>query len=119
MNKLYYSLSKRFTYNILVLSFLGCIVPEESKFAYKEGILYIDAFASTDVNGSFVTVSESVFNFDRLINEPITGANVAFRNTETDENVVFVEQDGQYLAPQDFVVVPGESWELLMTLQDG
>lgn len=111
--------SKTFVCYLLLCAFLGCIVPEEPKFEYKEGIRYIDAFASTDLNASFVTISESIFKFGRLINEPIKGANVVFRNTDSDQRVILTEQDGQYVPPEEFLATPGESWELLITLPDG
>lgn len=111
--------SKSFACYLLIFSFLGCIVPEEPKFEYKEGILYIDAFASTDLNASFVIISESVFKFNRLINEAIEGTNVIFRNTDSDQRVILTEQEGQYVPPEEFLATPRESWELLITLPDG
>lgn len=104
---------------LFTLLFIGCIVPEQPKFEYKEGTIYIDAFASTNIGSSYVSISESVVELNVYRNEFISGANVFFQNVETQQIVRLSEEDGIYLPPNDFVVSVGESWNLSVELSNG
>ena len=104
---------------LFVVLFSGCIVPEEPKFDFKEGLIYIDALAATTAGTSYVSISESVVKLDAYRNEFIGGATVFFRNTENGLMVELSEENGIYLPPIDFVVSVGEIWELNIVLPDG
>lgn len=106
-------------YPLLIVFFMGCIVPEEPKFEYREGLVYVDALASTSVGTSFVKISESARRLDALVNDFISGANVSFRNIDSGLIVGLSEQNGIYLPPNDFVVSIGETWELIIDLPNG
>lgn len=108
-------------YIFLFILFLlaGCITPEEPKYEYKEGLIYIDAFASTNAGTSYVNLSKSTLQLEAFINEFISGATVQFRNTDTDQFVTLIETNDIYLPPDDFVVAAGETWSLEIELEDG
>jgi uncharacterized protein DUF4249 len=106
-------------YPLFIVFFMGCIVPEEPKFEYREGLVYVDALASTSVGTSFVKISESVLRLGALVNDFISGANVSFRNIDSGLIVGLSEQNGVYVPPDDFVVSIGETWELIIDLPNG
>ena len=111
-------MKNKFLY-IVVLLLLGCVDPIAPEFEYKEGLIFIDAFAATSEGASFVNVSESVLNRDRFSNVFIKGAEVSFINTNTGTRVMLVEQEDIYVPPSNFVASAGESWELEVNLADG
>jgi len=104
---------------IVLSSIIECVDPADPEFELKEGLIFVDAFVSTTPQSSFVTITESVFSFDRLVREFVSGASVQYRNTDTNQLIALTEQEGTYLPPMDFVGVVGESWELQITLADG
>ncbi|MBM1104524.1 DUF4249 domain-containing protein [Aurantibacter crassamenti] len=106
-------------YLIFLLFFIGCITPEEPKFEYKEGLIYIDAFASTSTGASYVNISESVLRNQILINVLISGATIFFTNTDSGQTVELTEENGQYVPPSDFAVAVGETWDLKIELPNG
>lgn len=105
----------------LFFSFLliGCIDPVEPEFDFQEGLIYVEGFVSTSTGSSFVSVYESVTEFGVYQNMFLEGANVTFRNTETDVVVNLIEQEGVYIPPAEFAAEVGESWELYVSLDDG
>ncbi len=119
MNKKVYSLSIRYLQYIFLASLIGCVDPIEPEFEFKEGTVYVDAFVSTSLGASSVVISEWVLESDELANEFISGANVLFRNADTNLEVMLTEQEGAYLPPEDFAASVGDLWELLITLPSG
>lgn len=97
----------------------GCIDPVTPEFQYQDGQIYIDAFASTAPGGSYVTINKSntEFGLFRSIHEE--GAQVSFKNTDTDQVVDLIELDEIYVPPNDFSIGLGETWELQITLSNG
>ncbi|AUP80442.1 DUF4249 domain-containing protein [Flavivirga eckloniae] len=110
---------KKTYYYFLFVFLVCCVEPESPKFKFEEGMIYIDAYASTAQGESFVIISESGYKFNKFLNEFLPGANVRFRNTETNTTVQLFEQNEIYLPPDNFNAAVGDSWELLITLADG
>lgn len=104
---------------LFTLFLIGCIVPEEPKYEFKEGLIYIDAFAFTTPGISYVAISESIRRLGALTNIFIRGADVSFRNITTGLVVRLIEENGIYVPLADFVVSIGESWELSIDLPNG
>ena len=104
---------------LFVFLCFGCIAPEEPKFEFKDGLIYIDAFASTEAGASYVSISESVVASIGYRNEFIEGATVFFRNSDNGLIIALSEENGIYLPPNDFMISIGESWELDIELSDG
>lgn len=102
---------------LLVSLFLGCVDPITPEYDIKEGLVFVDALASSSPGGSYVTLSESTLKINA--NKFITGANVTFRNTVTGRTVQLIENEEIYLPPSDFVVSPDDSWELFIAMEDG
>ncbi len=116
---------KRFCYwrGLLCYSFIffhmGCVDPVEPIFENEEGLIYIDAFLSTTLGSSFVTVSESVLDFDRLRFNFLNDAEVKYRNVDTNIEVSLISQENTYVPPSDFTAEEGSVWELSIFLPDG
>jgi len=110
---------KSFCGYLLLLLVIACVEPTDPEFELREGLIFVDSFLTTTPGNSFVTISESVLLFERFRRTFIGGANVEFRNTNTNTLIPLVEQEGIYLPPPDFVGSVGESWELQITLADG
>lgn len=99
---------------------MGCVSPVVPEFDFIEGVVFIDALASTAPETSFVNIFESVaISNSNFTNKFIEGADVFFRNIDTNDMVRLTDQESTYLPPEDFVAGIGESWELLITLPDG
>ncbi|MEX0288876.1 MAG: DUF4249 family protein [Flavobacteriaceae bacterium] len=96
-----------------------CIDPVTPEFELEEGLIFVDGFVSTAPGASFVSVEVSAFEFGVYVVNFVAGAEVSFRNTVTNEVVNLEERAEVYVPPEDFVAVPGESWELNIMLQDG
>lgn len=97
----------------------GCIDPVTPEFQYQDGQIYVDAFASTALGGSYVTINKSNTEFGLFRSIFEKGAQVSFKNTVTDQIVDLIELDEIYAPPNDFSIGLGESWELQITLADG
>lgn len=100
-----------------IFLFNNCIDPVPPEFEFKEGLLVIDAIATTTIGGSYVVLSESALKINSKTF--VQGASVSFRNANTGEVVNLVEEEETYLPPLNFVVAVGDSWELHITLEDG
>ncbi len=109
--------------NFLMLFFAflmaGCIDPVAPEFDYKEGLVFIEGFASTAPGASFVIVSSSTLEFGIYGIKFLAGATVSFVNVDTGATVSLTEAGESYLPPHDFVVAPGELWKLNVTLANG
>ncbi len=103
----------------LLFQLSSCVDPEKPKFEFKEGLIYVDAFASSIIGESYVNLSASGFKFNKFTNNFISGASVNFRNTTTNTVVTLIEENNIYLPPSNFYVSEGESWELLVSLPNG
>ncbi len=97
----------------------GCIDPVEPKFEYKEGLVFIEGFASTALGASFVSIKQSAIEFGIFRNVFITEADVIFKEVNSGITVRLIEQSEIYVPPDDFVVTVGSMWELIITLSNG
>ena len=106
-------------YFLISLLFFSCVDPVEPEFEFKEGLVFIEGFASTAPGASFVIInkSETQFGVNTTVFE--TGATVTFRNSDTGETTGLIENGDAYVPPADFVVSVGQRWELDITLIDG
>ena len=103
----------------LIFFLIGCVDPVEPVFENEEDLIYVDAFLSTTLGSSFVTVSESVLDTDRLKFEFLSDAEVVYRNVDTGAEIPLVLQTNAYIPPADFVAQQGSLWELDIILSDG
>ena len=103
----------------LLLVVTSCIDPVQPDFEFREGLIYIDALASTTPGTSYVTISETLTEFGINRTLPVLGAEVYFVNSITEEKVLLFEQEDAYLPPIDFKVKEEELWELEVLLKDG
>lgn len=106
-------------YMLLVFAFSTCVEPVSPEFQFREGLVYIDAFLSTNVGGSFVNVSESAEEFGVRVVRFIPGASVSFENMDSGELVALTEAGETYLPPDDFKGFPGDTWKLKVALANG
>ncbi|PCJ97962.1 MAG: hypothetical protein COA50_03255 [Flavobacteriaceae bacterium] len=97
----------------------NCIDPVAPEFEFDTGYIYVEGLASTIPRASLVTISESVIEFGVYGASFVEGAMVTFINTDTNEEVQLQEEIGVYVPPSDFVVAVGESWKLLILLENG
>jgi len=104
---------------IVALLNKGCIDPVAPDFAFQEGLVYVEGFASTAQGTSFVTISVSAEEFGVDVVNAVTGATVVLTERDSGREVALHEIPGSYVPPDDFVVTPGESWLLDIRLEDG
>jgi len=97
----------------------GCIDPVTPEYELKEGLFFVEGFASTEPGASFVIIKESAFEFGFYVTNFVKGARVSFINSSTREEVELSELIGTYIPPPDFRVAPGASWELDIVLENG
>ena len=97
----------------------GCVDPVSPEFQFEEGLVFIDAFVSTVDGGSFVTINESVDEFGVRVERFIPGASVTFENLGSGATVILTEAGESYLPPPEFKALPGETWKLSLTLDNG
>ena len=96
-----------------------CSDPVTPEFKFKEGLVYIDALASTAPGASYATLTRSVREFGVNKNTFISGAAVTFVNTTSGTTVILIEDEELYVPPADFAAGFGETWELRVILEDG
>jgi hypothetical protein len=104
---------------VVFIPMVGCVDPVTPEFQIEEGLVFIEGFASTSPRASFVTISESAIEFGVKVVNFIGGASVSFENVDSGRTVLLTEVRDTYLAPPDFVVVPGETWKLSIVLANG
>jgi hypothetical protein len=97
----------------------SCIDPVTPNFEYREGLLYIEAFAGSTPGSSFVAISVSANEFGVNVVNFMEGASVLFLEGATGRQVELNEIGEAYVPPEDFVATPGESWRLDVRLADG
>ncbi len=97
----------------------NCSDPVEPEFDFKEGLIYIDALASTEIGTSYaiISVTKNVFGDHKAIE--VSGASVYFKNQEFGSTVQLEELDGAYFPPPDFRIEENELWNLEVKLPDG
>ncbi|TGV00961.1 DUF4249 domain-containing protein [Flavivirga rizhaonensis] len=107
------------------LSFLSltlhtsCTDPVVPEYEYKEGLVYVDAYVSTAVGGSYVLITETSFLSGNLVDLFVKNATVSYRNVETNNEVFLTESDKVYVPPNDFFASVDEIWELSIKFSDG
>lgn len=117
MKEFYYR--NKLIFTLLILA-AGCITPVEPEFKFKDGIIFVDAYALTEEGKSSISVQRSVLLNERFYTEAVSGATVLLINTVTNEEVVCtISSDGLYLPPNNFKVNQEESWKLYIELADG
>ncbi len=104
---------------ILFIDVIGCSDPVTPEFQYKEGLVFIEALASTAPKASYATVVKSAIEFGVYKNINIENANISFINSKTGLEVPLTFDGEQYVPPDDFSVNVGESWELKTVMPDG
>ena len=99
--------------------FLNCTDPVTPEFEFQEGLVFIEAFASTNPGSSFVTINESAIEFGVYVVNFVKNAEVLFENIDTGQLISLNEVEGAYQAPYNFVVAPGQRWKLIVRLANG
>ncbi len=98
---------------------LSCIDPVAPEFQFVDDLTIIEGQASSTVGSSFINIQRTSNEFGIYRNIFQEGAIVTFDNLDSGESVTLREQTDNYVAPDDFVVNTGETWELNVTLTDG
>ena len=96
-----------------------CIDPVSPEYEIIDGLMVIEGQASSTPGTSFVNIGRTSFEFGAYRTIFQEGAEVLFRNLESGQNIVLIEQIDTYVPPGDFVVSTGETWELSIVLADG
>ncbi len=111
--------NKTFLLFFIVLILISCSDPVTPEFEFKEGLVFVEGFASTAEGASFVIINTSVneFGFNAIQFEK--GAVVSFINSDTGATISLTEQEEAYVPPFDFKAAVGERWELAITFADG
>lgn len=104
---------------LLACSQQACVDPVTPDFEFREGLVFIEGFASTSQGASFVIISESAIEFGVDVVNFIRGAQVRLLERDTDRVVALMELQDSYVPPSGFAVRPGESWLLDIRLADG
>ncbi|MEM6966473.1 MAG: DUF4249 domain-containing protein [Bacteroidota bacterium] len=109
---------------LLVLGLLwlysSCVDPVEPEFNFKDGLIFVDAFALSEPGTSIVTIQQSEIDNDRFRLRPISEAVVHFENMDSGELITLNENgQGTYAPTYDFFVKKNERWLLKIQLADG
>ena len=113
-------LALKITFLYIFSFFLSaCVDPVTPEFEFKEGLIFIDGFASVLPGTSFVTVSESVLDGEKFSNEFVRGAEVSFKNVNTGELIFLVEEAESYAPADEFAAAVGDVFELNVILPNG
>lgn len=104
---------------LVLIVFQACIDPVEPNFQFREGLIFIEGFATSSPGASFVSISESVVEFGVEGVNFVGGATVTLMEESNGRQVLFEEVRDAYFPPADFAVNPGESWLLDIRLADG
>lgn len=112
--------SKIFFSTALVLAItISCVDPIEPDFELREGLIFIEGFASTEPGVSFVSITESAIEFGVYVVNFVEGASANLENVDNGDIVPLVEIEEAYVPPEDFTVAPGESWKLNIRMPNG
>jgi len=107
-----------FSFLVLVTA-TNCIDPIAPDFELREGLIFIEGFASTEPGVSFVAISESAIEFGVYVVNDVEGAIVEFENVDNGDIVPLGEIGDVYVPPENFAVIPGESWKLNIQMPNG
>lgn len=98
----------------------SCVDPVEPAFEFKDGLIFVNAFALSKKGTSTVKIQKSVIENNRFRLKTIHNATVHFENINTNESILLTQDDeGIYIPPHDFSVATDESWKLKILLPDG
>ncbi len=97
----------------------SCIDPITPEFELQEGLVFIDALASTSPGSSFAIINRSAVEFGVYGIQFVEGATVSFVNIDSGNEVLLTEAGESYIPPSDFVVNTGERWKLHVRLANG
>jgi len=106
-------------YFSLIYSIFSCIDPVPPEFDYQPDLIVIDAMASTIPGTTYVNVKKTIFEYGRYSSRFISGCNVKIINSDTQEEVYFVETESNYFVSRDFKLNPGSRWEMEVLLPNG
>lgn len=109
----------RWVWLSLLTLITSCTDPIEPEFEFREGLVFVEGFASTAPGASFVTINTSAIEFGVYVVNFLEGASVSFENANSGDIVPLIEIDEAYVPPPDFKVAPGEEWKLTITLPQG
>ena len=104
---------------LLFLQTSSCIDPVPPEFDYIDGLVYIDALATTIPGSSYVNISRSSREFGINRSSFVSNANVTFINSTSGAVVDLTEDNELYIPPSTFIADVGETWELRVVLEDG
>ena len=93
----------------------SCIDPVPPEFDYEDGLVIIDAIASTVPGTTYATVKKTVLEFGIYKTEFMEGCKVSLKNSVTNEEISLTEGKESYLVSADFRVDEGTEWELKVT----
>jgi len=98
----------------------SCVEIVEAEYNYQDNILFIDAYALTEIGSSTVSIKKSFWDGRSYSVRPVLNANVRIENVDTQTSIDFLDDDaGVYVCPADFAVEEGEVWKLHIELEDG
>lgn len=112
-------LFKSIIYFSFIYSIFSCIDPVAPEFDYQPDLIVIDAMASTIPGTTYVNVKKTIFEYGRYSSRFVSGCNVKLINTDTQEEVYFVEAESNYFVSRDFNLTPGSRWEMEVLLPNG
>lgn len=113
------STSPFFLIGTTILLLVACSNPVEPEFEFTEGLIYIDALATTETGSSYAIVSETKNLFGITKAVEIKDADVSFVNEDSGAKIVLTEMDGIYMPPSEFKINEDELWYLRVLLKDG
>jgi hypothetical protein len=105
---------------LMLISLPSCVDQVDAEYAYQDNIIFIDAYALTQIGTSSVSISRSNWDERNYSIKPVEGASVKLENINAGFSVDFIaDSTGVYLGPANFAVVPEETWVLHIELADG
>ncbi|WP_422081782.1 DUF4249 domain-containing protein [Ulvibacterium sp.] len=104
---------------LALVTTMGCIDPVEPDFEFREGLIFVEGFASTEPGVSFVSITISAIEFGVYVVNFVEGASANLENVDNGDIVPLVEIEEAYVPPEDFAVTPGERWKLNIRMPDG
>ncbi|WP_273565634.1 DUF4249 domain-containing protein [Maribacter halichondriae] len=104
---------------VIAISYLGCTDPVTPDFEFREGLIFVEGFASTTPGDSFVIINESAVEFGVYVVNSVDGATLSFENPDTGQVIPLAQQGDAYIPPLDFAAAPGERWKLNAQLSNG
>lgn len=109
---------------LLIISSLwflhACIDPVPPEFDYVSDIIFIDAYAVTEAGSSFVKIERSNIVSNSSRTDLVPNATVTVESMDDGTVVNYTEnEEGIYVPPADFRVFTGETWRLIIELEDG